>query len=68
MASNEVATFRPKVQRNFADPDARIMKTADGSFHYCYNAPDHCQTPRPHRVRRLVDAGYFSSDNRRRDW
>jgi transposase len=28
----------PKAQRNFTDPDARIMKTADGSFHYCYNA------------------------------
>ena len=28
----------PKAQRNFTDPDARIMKTADGSFHYAYNA------------------------------
>ena len=27
-----------KAQRSFTDPDARIMKTADGSFHYCYNA------------------------------
>lgn len=27
-----------KAQRNFTDPDARIMKTADGSFHYRYNA------------------------------
>jgi len=25
-----------KAQRNFTDPDSRIMKTADGSFHYCY--------------------------------
>jgi len=32
------ATVEPKAQRNFTDPDARIMKTADGSFHYCYNA------------------------------
>lgn len=33
-------TARPpdKAQRNFTDPDARIMKTSDGSFHYCYNA------------------------------
>ncbi|GAA5228011.1 hypothetical protein GCM10025778_25440 [Paeniglutamicibacter antarcticus] len=23
--------------RNFTDPDARIMKRADGSFSYCYN-------------------------------
>lgn len=32
------ATPRPTAQRNFTDPDSRIMKTADGSFHYCYNA------------------------------
>ncbi len=30
--------MKPKAQRNFTDSDARIMKTADGSFHYCYNA------------------------------
>jgi len=34
----ESATVKPKAQRNFTDSDARIMKTADGSFHYCYNA------------------------------
>ena len=27
-----------KAQRSFTDPDSRIMKTSDGSFHYCYNA------------------------------
>jgi len=27
----------PKAQRNFTDPDSRIMKTADRSFHQCYN-------------------------------
>jgi len=32
------ALVAPKAQRNFTDPDARIMKTADGSFHYAYNA------------------------------
>jgi transposase len=32
------ARANPRAQRNFTDPDARIMKTADGSFHYCYNA------------------------------
>ena len=32
------ATTSPRAQRNFTDPDARVMKTADGSFHYCYNA------------------------------
>lgn len=32
------AVPRPKAQRNFTDPDSRIMKTDDGSFHQCYNA------------------------------
>jgi transposase len=32
------AKVRPTAQRNFTDPDSRIMKTADGSYHYCYNA------------------------------
>src|SRR5699024_6784703 len=32
------AVPRPKAQRNFTDPDARMMKTADGSYHYCYTA------------------------------
>ena len=27
-----------KAQRSFTDPDARIMKTSEGSFQYCYNA------------------------------
>ena len=27
-----------KTQRNFTDPESRMMKTADGSFHYTYNA------------------------------
>lgn len=32
--------FKPKpgAQRNFTDPESRIMKTNDGSFHQCYNA------------------------------
>jgi len=28
---------KPRAQRNFTDPDSRIMKTADGAFHQCYN-------------------------------
>jgi len=32
------ATPEDKAQRNFTDPDSRIMKTSDGSFHQCYNA------------------------------
>jgi transposase len=26
-----------KAQRNFTDPESKIMKTADGSFHQCFN-------------------------------
>lgn len=32
------AVVAPKAQRNFTDPDAPIMKSADGSFRYAYNA------------------------------
>jgi transposase len=28
---------KPRSQRNFTDPDSRIMKTSDGAFHQCYN-------------------------------
>src|SRR5680860_92308 len=31
------AVVPDKAQRSFTDPDARIMKTSDGSFHYCFN-------------------------------
>lgn len=37
-AAAEAATPSPKAQRSFTDPEARIMKSADGSFHYAYNA------------------------------
>jgi hypothetical protein len=29
---------KPKAQRNFTDPDSKIMKTSDGSYHQCFNA------------------------------
>src|SRR5450755_1397109 len=31
--------FKPKptAQRNFTDPESKIMKTADGSYHQCFN-------------------------------
>lgn len=29
---------KPKAQRNFTDPESKIMKTGDGAFHQCYNA------------------------------
>src|ERR1035441_2779719 len=28
---------KPTAQRNFTDPESRIMKTSDGSFHQCYS-------------------------------
>jgi transposase len=28
---------KPTAQRNFTDPESKIMKTADGSFHQCFN-------------------------------
>jgi len=28
---------KPKAQRNFTDPESKIMKTSDGSFHQCFN-------------------------------
>ena len=37
-AAAATAKVKPTAQRNFTDPDSRIMKTADGSFHYSYNA------------------------------
>ena len=32
------AVPKPKAQRNFTDPESKIMKTSDGSFHQCFNA------------------------------
>jgi transposase len=57
----QCATVKPKAQRNFTDPDARIMKTADGSFHYCYNAQavvDEC-----HQVIVATDFAASGADN-----
>lgn len=38
--NNERDPFKPKprAQRNFTDPESRIMKTSDGSVHQCFNA------------------------------
>src|SRR5437016_4248648 len=36
-AAASKAVPKPKAQRNFTDPTARIMKTSDGAFHECYN-------------------------------
>lgn len=37
-AAADNAVVKPTAQRNFTDPDARIMKTSSGAFDYCYNA------------------------------
>jgi hypothetical protein len=36
-AAEAAAVVPDQAQRSFTDPDARIMKTSDGSFHYCFN-------------------------------
>lgn len=37
-AAAAAATPKPKAQRNFTDPDSKIMLTGDGAFAQCYNA------------------------------
>lgn len=37
-AAAEQAAPKPKAQRNFTDPDSKIMKTSSGAFEQCYNA------------------------------
>ncbi|MQA76699.1 MAG: transposase, partial [Solirubrobacterales bacterium] len=37
LAAAAAAAPKPKAQRNFTDPESRIMRTSDGSFHQCYN-------------------------------
>jgi transposase len=34
---DESPTPKPTAQRNFTDPESKIMKTSDGSFHQCFN-------------------------------
>jgi len=36
-AAEAAVVIPDRAQRSFTDPDARIMKTSDGSFHYCFN-------------------------------
>lgn len=37
-AAAAAATPKPKAQRNFTDPDSKIMITSEGAFAQCYNA------------------------------
>jgi transposase len=34
---DEPPTPKPRAQRNFTDPESKIMKSSDGAFHQCYN-------------------------------
>jgi transposase len=34
---DEPSAPKPTAQRNFTDPESKIMKTSDGSFHQCFN-------------------------------
>ncbi len=59
--AGEAAVVKPKAQRNFTDSDARIMKTADGSFHYCYNAQ--AVVDEAHQVIVATDFAESGADN-----
>jgi transposase len=37
-AGRDPSAPKPGAQRNFSDPESKIMKTSDGSYHQCYNA------------------------------
>lgn len=56
----EAATVKPKAQRNFTDPDSKIMLTADGAFHQCYNAQ--AVVDADHQVIVATDVGTNASD------
>ena len=55
------AVPKPKAQRNFTDPESRIMKTADGSFHQCFNAA--AVVDEDHQVIVATDLNNCASDS-----
>lgn len=59
-AAAEAATPKPKAQRNFTDPDSKIMLTADGAFHQCFNAQ--AVVDADHQVIVATDVGTNASD------
>lgn len=59
-AAAEQAVPKPKAQRNFTDPESRIMKTSDGSFHQCYNAQ--AVVDAAHQIIVAVDVNDCASD------
>jgi len=59
-AAAETATPKPKAQRNFTDPDSKIMLTGDGAFHQCYNAQ--AVVDEDHQVIVATELGTNASD------
>jgi len=59
-AAAEQATPKPKAQRNFTDPDSKIMLTGDGAFHQCYNAQ--AVVDADHQVIVATDLGTNAAD------
>ena len=59
-AAGEKAVPKPKAQRNFTDPESKIMKTSDGSFHQCYNAQ--AAVDAEHQVIVATDVGDCAAD------
>jgi transposase len=55
-AAEAAAVVPDRAQRSFTDPDARIMKTSDGSFHYCFNGQAVVDEKEPGRARRVTAA------------
>lgn len=59
-AAAAAATPKPKAQRNFTDPDSKIMLTGDGAFHQCYNAA--AVVDADHQVIVATEVGANASD------
>jgi transposase len=52
---------KPKAQRNFTDPDSRIMKNADGAFVQAYNGQ--AVVDEAHQIILAADLGNCASDS-----
>lgn len=59
-AAAQVAVPKPKAQRNFTDPDSKIMLTGDGAFHQCFNAQ--AVVDADHQVIVATEVGANASD------
>ncbi|WP_456239109.1 IS1182 family transposase [Rhodococcus chondri] len=59
-AAADAAAPKPKAQRNFTDPDSKIMLTGDGAFHQCYNAQ--AMVDEDHQVIVATDMNTNASD------